>query len=76
MQRISSVRDRSRTHCRGVSTPRSCVKIFPGVAGYDVVLSDLTGNMDQLRDRQCQPFRSACASADLCYDLFVFSGRR
>jgi uncharacterized protein involved in outer membrane biogenesis len=27
---------------------RSAIKIFPGVAGYDVVLSDLTGNMEHL----------------------------
>ena len=27
---------------------RSSIKVFPGVAGYDVLLSDLTGNMDQL----------------------------
>lgn len=27
---------------------RSSIKIFPGVAGYDVVLSDLNGNMEQL----------------------------
>lgn len=27
---------------------RSAIKIFPGVGGYDAVLSDLTGNMDQL----------------------------
>ena len=27
---------------------RSSIKIFPGVAGYDVLLSDLTGNMEQL----------------------------
>ncbi len=27
---------------------RSAIKIFPGVAGYDAVLSDLTGNMEQL----------------------------
>jgi uncharacterized protein involved in outer membrane biogenesis len=26
---------------------RSAIKIFPGVAGYDAVLSDLTGNMEQ-----------------------------
>ena len=33
---------------QGRVNARSSVKIFPGVAGYDVVLSDLTGNMDQL----------------------------
>ena len=26
---------------------RSAIKIFPGVAGFDAVLSDLTGNMEQ-----------------------------
>ena len=33
---------------QGRVNARSSVKIFPGVAGYDVLLSDLTGNMDQL----------------------------
>ena len=28
---------------------RSAIKIFPGVAGYDAVLSDLTGNMEQFQ---------------------------
>lgn len=33
---------------QGRVNARSAIKIFPGVAGYDVVLSDLTGNMEQL----------------------------
>src|SRR5690349_11820184 len=33
---------------QGRVNAHSAIKIFPGVAGYDVVLSDLTGNMDQL----------------------------
>ncbi|HKY72501.1 MAG TPA: AsmA-like C-terminal domain-containing protein [Nitrospira sp.] len=33
---------------QGRVNARSSIKVFPGVAGYDVLLSDLTGNMDQL----------------------------
>jgi uncharacterized protein involved in outer membrane biogenesis len=33
---------------QGRVNAHSSIKIFPGVAGYDLVLSDLTGNMDQL----------------------------
>jgi uncharacterized protein involved in outer membrane biogenesis len=33
---------------QGRVNARSSIKIFPGVAGYDVLLSDLTGNMEQL----------------------------
>ncbi len=33
---------------QGRVNARSAIKIFPGVAGYDAVLSDLTGNMEQL----------------------------
>jgi uncharacterized protein involved in outer membrane biogenesis len=33
---------------QGRLNARSSIKVFPGVAGYDVLLSDLTGNMDQL----------------------------
>lgn len=33
---------------QGRVNARSSIKVFPGVAGYDVVLSDLTGNLDQL----------------------------
>jgi hypothetical protein len=33
---------------KGRVNAHSAIKIFPGVAGYDVVLSDLTGNMEQL----------------------------
>ena len=33
---------------QGRVNAHSAIKIFPGVAGYDVVLSDLTGNMEQL----------------------------
>lgn len=33
---------------RGRLNARSAIKVIPGVAGYDVLLSDLTGNMEQL----------------------------
>ena len=33
---------------QGRVNARSSIKVFPGVAGYDMLLSDLTGNMDQL----------------------------
>ncbi|HEX6950515.1 MAG TPA: AsmA-like C-terminal region-containing protein, partial [Nitrospira sp.] len=33
---------------QGRVNARSSIKIFPGVAGYDLLLSDLTGNMEQL----------------------------
>ena len=33
---------------QGRVNAHSAIKIFPGVAGYDVLLSDLTGNMEQL----------------------------
>ena len=36
------------TSLQGRVNARSSIKVFPGVAGYDVVLSNLTGNMDQL----------------------------